>query len=248
LTSIPRNRELVHYPSGTGAFSRFFLSGGNLPSGIGVTPLIPEPRGLTEVARLVDVATDEALIRAHLKGSETAFERILERHAAGVASTIERLVGDHHLALDLAQEVFIKLHHQLPRYRFKGRFRSLLYGMALNRARDALREKKRSRLVFFEEGGPRPDRAVARDPADVHEQRALIEAALDRVPNPFREALVLVDRTGLSYREAARALGCRLGTVRSRVSRGRLAFREHYTELLGEEQAPSNQEEGHHAS
>ena len=141
------------------------------------------------MARLVDVAADEALIRAHLDGSEAAFARILERHAAGVASA---MVGDHHLALDLAQDVFIKLHRQLPRYRFEGRFRSMLYGIALNRARDALREKKRSRLVFFEETGPRQDRAFARDPADSHAERALIETALDRVSSPFREALLLV--------------------------------------------------------
>jgi len=210
--------------------------------------VIPEPRGLTEVARLVDVATDEVLIRAHLNGSESAFERILERHAAGVASAIERLVGDHHLALDLAQEVFIKLHHQLPRYRFEGRFRSMLYGMALNRARDALREKKRSRLVFFQESGPRPDRALAPDPADVLEQRATSGTALGRVSSPFREAVVLVDQAGLSYQEAALALKCRLGTVRSRVNRGRLAFREHYTELVGEGRGTRNKEGGHHAS
>ena len=171
---------------------------------------------------------DEALVRDHLAGSVTAFERLVERHAPGVAAAIERLVGDHHLALDLAQEVFIKLHARLPHYRFEGRFRALLYAAALNRARDALRERKRSRLVFLEETGAHETGALVHDPGPDRERRVRIEAALERVPEPFREAVFLRDVVGLSYDELAASLDCEPGTAKSRVNRGRLAFRDHY--------------------
>ena len=161
-----------------------------------------------------DETRSEELIRAHLDGSETAFGRLVELHAADLAAVLERMVKDPHLALDLAQEVFIKLHAMLVRYRFRGRFRSMLYAMALNRARDALRQRKRSRLLFLA------------DPGRQVERRDLVEAALDRVPSPFQEALYLRDLVGLSYREVAATLGCSLGTVKSRVNRGRLAFRD----------------------
>ncbi len=174
---------------------------------------------------------NEELIRAHLNGSAEAFKRLLERHAPELVSLLERMLNDHHLALDITQEVFIKLHGMLPRYRFEGRFRSMLYSMALNRARDALRKKKRSRTVFLGDSRKHRDEALVPDPAEKHDLRTLIEEALDKVPDPFRQALYLRDVAGLSYSEAAETLGCSLGTVKSRVNRGRLAFRDIYLSL-----------------
>lgn len=171
---------------------------------------------------------DEDLIRAHLRGSPDAFQRLVEHHAPGLVSLLERTVKDHHLALDLTQDVFIKLHAMLPRYVFKGRFRSMLYAMTLNQARDALRSKKRSPIVYLEDPGLRHARAPGSDQGSADDQRERIEEALDRVPQPFREALYLREVTGLAYQEMAKVLDCSLGTVKSRVSRGRLAFRDLY--------------------
>jgi RNA polymerase sigma-70 factor (ECF subfamily) len=189
---------------------------------------------------------DEELIRAHLSGSELAFRQLVERHAPELTSVVERMVKDHHLALDIAQEVFIKLHGLLPRYKFKGRFRSMLYAMAINQARDAFRKKNRSRIVYFEEPRKQGEAEAGRDPFESRDQRALIEEALARVPEPFREALYLRDIAGFSYQEAAEALGCDLGTVKSKINRGRLAFRDRYSALNQEHERRS--EGGHHAS
>ena len=177
---------------------------------------------------------DETLVRDHLTGSEHAFARLVERHAAGLTAAIERLVEDHHLALDLAQEVFVKVHELLPGYRYQGRFRAWLYSIGLNRARDALRQQKRSRLVFLEESDVRARRELTFDPAPARECRQRVEAALDQVPPPFREAVVLRDLAGLTYAELAEALGCEVGTAKSRVNRGRMAFRDQYRGLMDE--------------
>ena len=192
---------------------------------------------------------DEKLVGEHLNGSARAFRRLVEIHAPNIVSLVERMVSDHHLALDISQEVFIKLHEVLPRYRFKGRFRSMLYSMAINRARDALRKKQRSRIVFLDTSRMRKRNDPGQDPAEDAEQRSAIEHALDRVPAPFKEALCLRDVAGLSYKEAADALGCEIGTVKSRVNRGRLAFRDLYTGLTGKNGQSGHTPKGeHHAS
>jgi RNA polymerase sigma-70 factor (ECF subfamily) len=189
---------------------------------------------------------DEELIRAHLKGSEKAFRHLVERHAPDLASVVEHMVKDHHLALDIAQEVFIKLHDLLPRYKFKGRFRSMIYSMALNLARDAMRKKKRSRIVYLEEPRRQSSKEAGHDPFKSWDQRALIEEALARVPDPFRDALYIRDIAGFTYEEAAETLGCDLGTVKSRINRGRLAFRNLYSALNQEHDRQSKG--GQHAS
>jgi RNA polymerase sigma-70 factor, ECF subfamily len=177
---------------------------------------------------------DEILVRAHLDGSETAFRELVDRHAPNLAAVLERRVGDYHLALDLLQEVFIKLYRMLPRYRFEGRFRSLLYSMALNRARDALRKKKRSKTVYLEDHEINEIEPLTYTPVESRDQRRFIDAVLRRVESPYHEALYLRDVAGLSYREVAQTLDCSQGTVKSRVNRGRLAFRDIYLKMTGE--------------
>jgi RNA polymerase sigma-70 factor (ECF subfamily) len=193
-----------------------------------------------------DENRDDDLIRAHLNGSDAAFKHLVERHASNVAAVLERMVKDHHLALDLVQEVFIKLYGMLPQYEFKGRFPSLLYSMALNRARDALRKRKRTPIVSLEEHRMRETRTLTHDPIKRQDERLLIEEAMNRVPAPFKEALCLRDIVGLSYQEMAEVLECNLGTVKSRVNRGRLAFRDHYTALM--EKNNTLTQGGYHAS
>ncbi len=122
----------------------------------------------------------------------------------------------------------------------------MLYAMAMNRGRDALRRRQRSRIVYLDEVEGRGDDVMTHDPTAAMDERAQIEAALDRVQPPFQEAVYLRDLVGLSYEEAARALGVSLGTVKSRVNRGRMAFRDHYFELSSEDNHSTRG--GHYAS
>lgn len=183
-----------------------------------------------------EATRDEELIKAHLQGAEHAFRALVEHHAPDLASTLERMVRDYHLALDLAQEVFVKVYRLLPSYTFKGRFRSMLYTIALNHARDALRKKRRAPVVFLDESRSRalPDKGSDSD--DAQDMKRRIEFALDQIPSPYHEAVYLRDVAGLSYAEVGEALGCSLGTVKSRVNRGRLHFRNAYmAEMQGKE-------------
>ncbi len=184
--------------------------------------------------------SDATLVRAHLDGDSTAFDAIVAAHGAGVISAVERVVEDHHLALDVAQDAFVELHRVLPRYREEGKFRAMLYSIALNRARDARRRRGRAKLVFLESPG---DDLVAEDPTAASDERAAIDGALRRVDEPYRSAVHLRDVLGFDYDEIATALDVEVGTAKSRVNRGRLQFRDHYERLA----APRGGRGGHRA-
>jgi RNA polymerase sigma factor (sigma-70 family) len=130
------------------------------------------------------------------------------------------------LARDLTQEIWIKVHRGLSGFRPGARFRPWLFSIALNHVRDEQRRVGRHPLQLLEETPAQSLPARQTDPRQASEEREAIEAALDRVPEPFRSALHLVDVVGLDYEEAARSLECAVGTVKSRVNRGRFAFRD----------------------
>lgn len=171
--------------------------------------------------------TDEALAARAASGDLAAFEALVVRHGGTVLAALERLGLDRHAAEDAAQEAWVKLFGALDRYRPGSAFRPWLLSIALNQGRDAQR-----RAVLRPVGdeaaldGARAPRWSAPDEATL--ERAAIDSALAAVEPAFREALVSVDVLGLDYDEAAEALGCAVGTVKSRVHRGREAFRAAY--------------------
>lgn len=180
---------------------------------------------------------DEALAAAATAGDGAAFELLLRRYGARVLACLERLLGDHHRALDASQEVWIKVHRALPAFDAQRRFRPWLFAIAMNHARDRLRERPRREETLGESHAeefpaqlPAPGAALL--------ERAAIAAALARVPEPFRSALLLVDVAGQDYPEAAEALGLPVGTVKSRVHRARLCFRAAYSELEAPRSGP----------
>lgn len=166
-------------------------------------------------------SSDEVLALAAQRGERAAFAALVTRYAARVVAVVERRLGDHHAALDVAQEVWIKVFRALPSYCDGASFRSWLFSIALNATRDEGRRRARRPVDELESSAPQAD---PRDPTI----RVSIDEALQLVPEPFRSAVVLVDIEKLSYDEAAEALGCNVGTVRSRLSRGRHAFREQW--------------------
>jgi RNA polymerase sigma-70 factor (ECF subfamily) len=172
--------------------------------------------------------TDEALAREAAAGVTSAFALLVERHAATVLAVVERMSGDHHLARDLAQEIWIKVHRGLPRFQVERRFRPWLFAIALNHARDERRKagRRAQRVPLEDVYADLP--ATVEDPLQRRDERAEIEATLDRVPELYRSAVHLVDVLGLGYEEAARSLECTVGTLKSRVHRGRSAFQEAY--------------------
>ena len=162
------------------------------------------------------------------EGQELSWERIVEEHSDRVYRLAYRLTGDRHDAEDLTQEVFVRVFRSLDRYTpgtFEGWLHRITTNLFLDQARrkqrirfDALSDERAARLAS---ASPSPDAAYADQRFDDD-----VEAALATLPPDFRAAVVLCDVEGLTYEEIAEILGAKLGTVRSRISRGRAMLRQ----------------------
>ncbi len=184
---------------------------------------------------------DLELIEALRQGSESAYEELLARFQQPVYTLAIRLLDDQSEASDVVQEVFLKVFRNIGHFRGQSTLKTWIYRITVNEAHNARRWFFRHRRKEVElDTNPEEARNwkeiipdSSRTPFDVtfdREQHVMIEAALERINPIFREAVVLRDITDMSYEEIADILGVSLGTVKSRILRGREALRE---ELAG---------------
>jgi RNA polymerase sigma-70 factor (ECF subfamily) len=179
---------------------------------------------------------DERAVSRFLAGDVLGFEQIVRHYSGMVFSLAARLVGPSD-AEDVVQETFLRAWHSLARFRGESSLKTWLYAIALNRARARHGTLSRLRAVFTP-GRTREDDAFASldDAADpalspeenavLTERRRRLREAVRVLPDEFRTTVVLRDLEGLSYEEVAEVLGIPVGTVRSRLARGRALLKE----------------------
>lgn len=158
---------------------------------------------------------------------DTAWETIVEEHSARVYRLAYRLTGNRHDAEDLTQDVFIRVFRSLDRYE-PGNFNGWIHRITTNLFLDRVRRASKLRMDGFGEGAEERLEGRERRPESVVHDAAFdpdIEAALSSLTEEFRVAVVLCDVEGLSYEEIADVLGVKIGTVRSRIHRGRTQLR-----------------------
>ena len=193
-----------------------------------------------QAAETVDVA-DLDLVESLREGSEQAYEELLIRFQQPVYALALRLLDDQSEACDVVQEVFLKVFRNVASFRGQSTLKTWIYRITVNEAHNARRWFFRHRRAEVElDKNPDesrswkeiiPDRSRSPfDEAFDSEQHIMIEAALKRINPIFREAVALRDISDLAYEEIAEILGVSLGTVKSRILRGREALRE---ELAG---------------
>ena len=161
-----------------------------------------------------------------------SFEEVATRYGPTVYQMAYRLTGDDEEARDLAQDVFVRVYRNLDKYE-PGTFNGWLYRITKNLFLDRVRRHRRYRMEPLPDEDWKQPVESAPGPADRVEQGLLrgdIERALVTLPPSFRTAVVLCDVQGLSYDEISEATGWPLGTVRSRIHRGRKLLREALTE------------------
>ena len=191
-------------------------------------------------AETVDVA-DLHLVDSLREGSERAYEELLIRFQQPVYALALRLLDDQSEAYDVVQEVFLKVFRNVGSFRGQSTLKTWIYRITVNEAHNARRWFFRHRRAEVElDKNPEesrnwkeiiPDRGRSPfEEAFDSEQHIMIEAALKRINPIFREAVALRDISDLAYEEIAEILGVSLGTVKSRILRGREALRE---ELVG---------------
>jgi len=180
---------------------------------------------------------DLRLVDALRDGAESAYEELIRRFQQPVYALALRLLDDQGEACDVVQEVFLKVFRNVGSFRNQSSLKTWIYRITVNEAHNARRWFFRHRRREVElDNSPDdardwkeiiPDRS--RSPYDValdREQHVMIEAALERINPIFREAVVLRDIMDLSYEEIAEVIGVSLGTVKSRILRGREALRD----------------------
>ncbi|HWF85901.1 MAG TPA: sigma-70 family RNA polymerase sigma factor [Vicinamibacterales bacterium] len=177
---------------------------------------------------------ESALVQRCAAGDEAACTELVSEHQRMVIQLAMNLLGDRDEALDLSQEVFLRVFRTIHRFRGQSSLRTWIYRIAVNQARNRHRFWRRRHRAdqvsldehlathgeFMSEGDATPERVLAQK-----ELAARLQAALDRLPFDQRTAIVLREIDGLSYDEIAFSLGLAIGTVKSRLTRARQALR-----------------------
>jgi len=185
---------------------------------------------------------DARILRGLRAGIETAYDELISRYEQPVYSMVYRLLGNQSDACDVVQEVFLKVFRGVNSFREQSSLRTWIYRIAVNEAHNHrrwfVRHCRWEVPMETEQGAessnsldyaPDPGRSPY-DQAVDSETRILIERALTRINPIFRTAVVLRDIQNLSYEEIAEILQVSLGTVKSRILRGREALRRELTQ------------------
>ena len=174
---------------------------------------------------------DTELVQTALAGRESGFEELVRRYQRPIAAYVYRMVGDYDAALDLTQEVFIKVYGSLSRYRAEFKFSTWIYRIAHNAAIDHLRRgASRETAIASDEDRPalalESRRLTPEQESERNERCSEIEIVVQMLTPAYRELIVLRHSNDLSYEEIAEVTGLPLGTVKNRLFRAREAMRD----------------------
>jgi RNA polymerase sigma-70 factor (ECF subfamily) len=192
---------------------------------------MPPPDPSTSGSRTAPLDDESAVVARAAAGDRAAFTQLVEHYQSACYGLAWRLIGDPDLAADATQDAFVHAYHAIGRFR-GGIFRSWMLRITANASYDILRRAQRRPTVALpepEETGlelpdadaPSPHAEATR--AELYRQ---LDLALRRLPEDQRVAIVLCDVYGMDYNQVAEATASALGTVKSRIHRGRLRLRE----------------------
>ncbi|MBN2030557.1 sigma-70 family RNA polymerase sigma factor [bacterium] len=183
--------------------------------------------------------TDEELINRFQQGDVYAFEQIVHRYKEPLVNFIYHFVGNRIDAEDVVQETFLRVFKKKNLYRSVAKFSTWIYTIASNLAKTELRRRRRRRILSLSQMGyedkdyelpdhfSSPDKAIERKTKE-----QTIRKEIEALPAKFKEVVVLRDIQEFSYEEISQILNIPLGTVKSRVNRGRLRLQKHLQHLL----------------
>lgn len=182
-------------------------------------------------------AETAAVVARYLAGDPRAFAEIVRRYQQRLLNFVLRMIGDRERAEDLVQEAFIRVHRHLHRFDPTKKFSTWIYTIASNLAKNELRNRSRSPLVFYQSSHSRHDEDTRplqfedshTRPDDMFASRHLkdlVDHTVARLTAHHQEVFVLRELEGKSYEEIAELTHCNLGTVKSRLNRARASFAE----------------------
>ena len=191
------------------------------------------------------IDSDFQLVERTVAGDQRAYELLVIKYQRRIERLIGRMVRDTDLVQDIAQETFIRAYRALHQFRGEAQFYTWLYRIAVNTAKKALMDLKRSPVVYEgalrgnddEDETSRVGQELINEetPETVLAAREIaqaVNAAMEALPEDLRQAVTLREIEGLSYEEIATAMACPIGTVRSRIFRAREAISARVRPLL----------------
>ena len=188
-----------------------------------------------------NILSDEDLIGNFQAGDVSAFEEIVKRYKDQLVNFAYRFLGDLEEAEDIAQETFLRVFRKKNAYRNVAKFSTWIYTITGNLAKTELRRRKRRKLISLSSLGFEDKDFDLKDTKkgpeeSVHEliKDEFIQRAINSLPDKFREVIIFRDIQELSYEEISSIVKIPLGTVKSRVNRGRLKLQEILSDYLDE--------------
>jgi RNA polymerase sigma-70 factor, ECF subfamily len=179
--------------------------------------------------------TDRDLVARAIAGTDSGFEELVKRYQRPISAYVYRMVGDYEAALDLTQEIFIKVYGSLDRYRPEFKFSTWIYKIAHNSAVDHLRRNttREQSLINGTDGDHfelplESTRPTPEEESERKERRIEIEAVIRTLPENYRELIVLRHSQDLTYEEIVEVTGLPLGTVKNRLFRAREMMRQQF--------------------
>ena len=174
--------------------------------------------------RILSIDEDYSIIRQFIDGDKSAFQILVKRHKEKVRNIIYITMNNSALVDDIAQEVFITVYRNLKNFRFESQFTTWLYRVTVNRCKDYLR-RINVRKIFspIEDGFEVSEYST---PAENNDISKIVMDAISKLPVKLRMPLILKDIEGFSYQEISETLKCEMGTVKSRIFRGREKLKE----------------------
>ncbi|HSK64005.1 MAG TPA: sigma-70 family RNA polymerase sigma factor, partial [Pyrinomonadaceae bacterium] len=187
--------------------------------------------------RDLTAASDRELVAIAVDGFDGSFEELVRRYQRPIAAYVYRMVGNYESALDLTQEIFIKVYNSLSRYRAEFKFSTWIYKIAHNAAVDHLRRSstREQSLVAGTESDSYelPIESANLTPeqeSERKERRGEIESVVRALPANYRELIILRHSQDLSYEEIVEVTGLPLGTVKNRLFRAREMMRQQFVD------------------
>jgi RNA polymerase sigma-70 factor, ECF subfamily len=166
---------------------------------------------------------DEELLREFLRGNRDAFGVLVRRHEDRLFAVALRMTGNRADALDATQDAFVAAFRRAGSFRGDAAFGTWLYRIAINASQDLLRKRRHETVQDVEDTEQSPASDHVEDSVTA---RVDIARALAALPEEYREAVAMHDLGGVPYEEIARITGAKMGTVKSRISRGRRQLAE----------------------
>ena len=188
-------------------------------------------------SRDLSLVCDRELVAIAVDGFDGSFEELVRRYQRPISAYVYRMVGNYESALDLTQEIFIKVYNSLHRYRAEFKFSTWIYKIAHNAAVDHLRRTatREQPLVVGPEGDSfdlplESARLSPEQESERKERRGEIEAVVRALPANYRELIILRHSQDLSYEEIVEVTGLPLGTVKNRLFRAREMMRQQFVD------------------